>query len=59
MKNKLILGYGLYALSLIALLTPTVILFVINRDVYLADNQVDLSLGAILTLFSILSFFSL
>ena len=41
-------------LSVIALLTPTVILFIINRDVYLADNQVDLSLGAILTLFSII-----
>lgn len=53
--NRTVIGYFLYFLSVIALLAPTVVLFYLKRDVYFIDNQVvDLSVGAILTLFSII-----
>lgn len=53
MKKKVFLGYGLYAISLLLLITPTVIWFYWNRDAYFADKTVNLSIGAILTLLSV------
>ena len=52
--SRTVIGYFLYFLSVVALLAPTVALFYLKRDVYFIDNQVDLSVGAILTLFSII-----
>lgn len=52
--NRTVIGYFLYFLSVIALIAPTVVLFYLKRDVYFIDNQVDLSVGAILTLFSVI-----
>lgn len=53
MKKKFLLGYGLYAVSLLLLITPTVFWFYWNRVEYFADEPVNLSIGAILTLLSV------
>lgn len=53
MKNKLILGYSLYVVAVALLLSPTLLWFYWNRETYFRENTVNLSIGAILTLFSI------
>lgn len=51
MKKKLIAGIILYGLSIILLILPIIILFIINKDVYFVDgNETDITFGGVLGL---------
>lgn len=51
MRRKLILGIALYTMSIVLLLLPTILLFIIRRDVYFVDgNETDITIGGLLGL---------
>lgn len=49
MRKKLISGIILYAMSIVLLVLPIIILFIIRKDVYFVDgNETDITMGGIL-----------
>jgi len=50
-RKKLISGIILYGMSIVLLILPIIILFIIRRDVYFVDgNETDITFGGILGL---------
>lgn len=51
MRKKFIAGVTLYALSIVLLILPIIILFIIKKDTYFVDgNETDITFGGILGL---------
>lgn len=49
MRAKLFTGIMLYALSIVLLILPIIVLFIIRKDVYFVDgNETDITFGGIL-----------